>query len=143
MIDCTSHNPDCKYFELIIQYKELWLPICLFVLLFILLFIELHNIKSIYSWISRIIRRYNQIYNLDFFHSEMNVKQTYIENIDYFRTVWCKYSYDTKGVKMHTKFIAKFLRELGSPFGCQVGDNIWDCAKSASSFKLKAYFIHV
>ena len=30
---------------------------------------------------------------------------------------------------MHTKFLAKFLLELGEPLGAMKGDNIWDSAK--------------
>ena len=39
---------------------------------------------------------------------------------------------------MHTKYLAHFLLELGEPFGAQSGDNVWDAAKTASGFQLKA-----
>jgi len=39
---------------------------------------------------------------------------------------------------MHTKYLAHFLLELGEPLGGLEGDNIWDAAKSASNFKIKA-----
>ena len=70
---------------------------------------------------------------------ERKKEQIYIENIDKFRTLWSKYSFETNGRKMHTKYLARFLLELGSPFGCEKGDNIWDSAKNASNFRLKAY----
>ncbi|CAD8084110.1 unnamed protein product [Paramecium sonneborni] len=73
-----------------------------------------------------------------FFHSQNSVLQTYIENIDPFRTVWCKYSSETKGMQMHSKHLANFLLELGPPLGSAIGDNIWDAAKSASNFKIRA-----
>ena len=52
-----------------------------------------------------------------FFDSQDSPLETYVEHIDKFRTVWCKYSYDTRGVKMHTKYLANFLLELGDPLG--------------------------
>jgi len=73
-----------------------------------------------------------------FYNSQNNVIQTYIENIDKFRTIWCKYSFDTKGVKIHTSTLAHFLLDLGEPLGSIKGDNIWDVAKSASNFRIKA-----
>lgn len=69
-----------------------------------------------------------------FYAIHNSVIETYIENIDKFRNVWCKFSFEKKGVKMHTKFLAKFLLLLGEPLGSQDGDNIWDAAKNASSF---------
>jgi hypothetical protein len=40
---------------------------------------------------------------------------------------------------MHIKFLAKFLLDVGEPLGGKKNDNIWDVAKLASSFKIKAY----
>lgn len=57
----------------------------------------------------------------------------YVENIDDIKTVWCKYTADTKGVKMHIKFLSKFLLDIGQPFGGRPGDNLWDVAKMASA----------
>lgn len=39
---------------------------------------------------------------------------------------------------MHSKHLAHFLLELGPPLGSAQDDNIWDAAKSASNFKIKA-----
>lgn len=39
---------------------------------------------------------------------------------------------------MHSKYLANFLLELGPPLGAAIGDNIWDAAKSASNFKIRA-----
>ena len=39
---------------------------------------------------------------------------------------------------MHTRFIARFLLDLGEPLGALNGDNIWDTAKSASNFRIRA-----
>jgi hypothetical protein len=41
---------------------------------------------------------------------------------------------------MHTKFLAHFLLEVGEPLGSSKGDNIWDAARSASNFHIKAYY---
>lgn len=38
---------------------------------------------------------------------------------------------------MHSKYLAKFLLDLGPPLGSDIGDNIWDSAKHSSNFKLK------
>ncbi len=38
---------------------------------------------------------------------------------------------------MHSKYLAKFLLDLGPPLGSDKGDNVWDCAKNSSNFKLK------
>lgn len=39
---------------------------------------------------------------------------------------------------MHSKHLANFLLELGPPLGSQSGDNIWDAAKNAANFKIRA-----
>lgn len=52
-----------------------------------------------------------------FYAIHNSVIETYIESIDKFRTVWCKFSYEKRGTKMHTKFLAKFLLQLGEPLG--------------------------
>lgn len=39
---------------------------------------------------------------------------------------------------MHTRFIARFLLDLKEPLGALNGDNIWDAAKSASNFRIRA-----
>lgn len=41
---------------------------------------------------------------------------------------------------MHTRFLVRFLLELGEPLGCKIGDNVWDSAKNAFNFKIRAYF---
>lgn len=43
---------------------------------------------------------------------------------------------------MHTRFIARFLLDLGEPLGALSGDNIWDAAKSASNFRIRAYLFY-
>lgn len=37
---------------------------------------------------------------------------------------------------MHTKFLARFLLDIGLPLGCGRYDNVWDAAKLASYFRL-------
>ena len=39
---------------------------------------------------------------------------------------------------MHTRFLARFLIDLGPPLGADIGDNIWDASKSASNFRIIA-----
>ena len=52
-----------------------------------------------------------------FYAIHNSVIETYIENIDKFRSIWCKFTYEKRGYKMHTKFLAKFLLQLGEPLG--------------------------
>lgn len=52
-----------------------------------------------------------------FYAIHNSVLETYIENIDKFRTVWCKFTYEKRGAKMHIRFLAKFLLQLGEPLG--------------------------
>ena len=40
---------------------------------------------------------------------------------------------------MHTRHLANFLIDVGEPLGGVKDSNIWDVAKLASSFKIKAY----
>lgn len=49
----------------------------------------------------------------NFFDGNDDPIETYVEHIDHIRNVWCKYSYDTKGKQIHTKYLAKFLLDLG------------------------------
>ena len=39
---------------------------------------------------------------------------------------------------MHIRFIANFLLEIDEPLGNNREDNIWDAARKAVSFRLKA-----
>ncbi|CAK80287.1 unnamed protein product (macronuclear) [Paramecium tetraurelia] len=73
-----------------------------------------------------------------FFSTTTNVIQTFVENIDHFCNCWCRYTYDTKGLKMHTRYIGRFLLDLNQPLGAQKGDNIWDAAKDAFNFRIRA-----
>ena len=61
----------------------------------------------------------------------------YVENIDHIKSVWCKYTAETRGAKMHIKFLAQFLIDIGEPFGAKEDQNIWDIAKLASSYKIR------
>ncbi|CAK56635.1 unnamed protein product (macronuclear) [Paramecium tetraurelia] len=72
-----------------------------------------------------------------FFQLQASPIQSYVENIDKIKTIWCKYSSDTQGQTMHYKFLCKFLLDIGKPFGGGEEENLWDVAKIASSFKLK------
>ncbi|CAD8190379.1 unnamed protein product [Paramecium pentaurelia] len=75
-----------------------------------------------------------------FYDTSSSCVETYVETIDTFRNLWCKYSEEFQGTKIQTKYLAHFLLELGEPLGAQKGDNIWDAAKHASEFELKKDF---
>ncbi|CAD8120846.1 unnamed protein product [Paramecium sonneborni] len=72
-----------------------------------------------------------------FFQIQDSPIQSYVENIDKIKTIWCKYSSETQGQTMHYKFLCKFLLDIGKPLGGGEEENLWDVAKIASSFKLK------
>ncbi|CAD8187083.1 unnamed protein product [Paramecium octaurelia] len=72
-----------------------------------------------------------------FFQLQDSPIQSYVENIDKIKTIWCKYSSETQGQTMHYKFLCKFLLDIGKPLGGGEEENLWDVAKIASSFKLK------
>ena len=62
--------------------------------------------------------------------------QTYVENVDKIKTIWCKYSSETQGQAMHYKFLCRFLMDIGKPLGGGKDENLWDVGKFASAFKL-------
>ncbi|CAK57129.1 unnamed protein product (macronuclear) [Paramecium tetraurelia] len=101
--------------------------------IFFYTFVLISNFVAFNLFITALVDQFEK-----FFNSQNSVLQTYIENIDPFRTTWCKYSTETKGAQMHSRYLAHFLLELGPPLGSAPGDNIWDAAKSASNFKIKA-----
>ncbi|CAD8056227.1 unnamed protein product [Paramecium sonneborni] len=76
-----------------------------------------------------------------FYDTSSSCLETYVETIDKFRTLWCKYTEEFEGTKMQTKYLGHFLLDLEEPLGAQKGDNIWDAAKKASSFELKKDFV--
>ncbi|CAD8059210.1 unnamed protein product [Paramecium sonneborni] len=76
-----------------------------------------------------------------FYDTSSSCLETYVETIDKFRTLWCKYTEEFEGTKMQTKYLGQFLLDLQEPLGAQKGDNIWDAAKKASSFELKKDFV--
>ena len=53
----------------------------------------------------------------EFFDDSINPLECFIEQIDNFRTVWCKYSLLNEGQSIHKKDLAKFLLDLGEPLG--------------------------
>ncbi|CAD8144212.1 unnamed protein product [Paramecium pentaurelia] len=75
-----------------------------------------------------------------FYDTSSSCLETYVETIDKFRTLWCKYTEEFQGTKMQTKYLGHFLLDLEEPLGAQKGDNIWDAAKKASSYELKKDF---
>ncbi|CAD8144325.1 unnamed protein product [Paramecium octaurelia] len=75
-----------------------------------------------------------------FYDTSSSCLETYVETIDKFRTLWCKYTEEFQGTKMQTKYLGHFLLDLEEPLGALKGDNIWDAAKKASSFELKKDF---
>ncbi|CAD8206266.1 unnamed protein product [Paramecium pentaurelia] len=128
MIDVSERNQYCTT-ETSNQCGVKWIYANIFFYTFVLI----SNFVAFNLFITALVDQFEK-----FFNSQNSVLQTYIENIDPFRTTWCKYSTETKGAQMHSKHLAHFLLELGPPLGSAQDDNIWDAAKSASNFKIKA-----
>ncbi|CAD8124288.1 unnamed protein product [Paramecium sonneborni] len=128
MIDVSEHNEFCTP-ETPNFCGVKWIYANIFFYTFVLI----SNFVAFNLFITALVDQFEK-----FFNSQNSVLQTYIENIDPFRTTWCKYSTETKGAQMHSKHLAHFLLELGPPLGSANDDNIWDAAKSASNFKIKA-----
>ncbi|CAD8125781.1 unnamed protein product [Paramecium sonneborni] len=63
--------------------------------------------------------------------------QTYVENVDNIKTIWCKYTTQTQGQTMHYKFLGKFLMDIRLPLGVDSDSNLWDACKLSSKFKLQ------
>ncbi|CAD8119651.1 unnamed protein product [Paramecium sonneborni] len=128
MIDVSEHNQYCTS-ETQIFCGVKWIYANIYFYTFVLI----SNFVAFNLFITALVDQFEK-----FFNSQNSVLQTYIENIDPFRTTWCKYSTETKGAQMHSKHLAHFLLELGPPLGSAIHDNIWDAAKNASNFKIKA-----
>ncbi|CAD8172436.1 unnamed protein product [Paramecium pentaurelia] len=125
LIDCSTQNYFCKSDPN--QCGSSWsLPFFLSYYLF-------SNIIIMNLFVLALVDQFE-----NFFNASTNAIQTFVENVDHFCNVWCKYTYDTKGTKMHTRFIARFLLDLHEPLGALEGDNVWDAAKSASNFRIRA-----
>ncbi|CAD8094810.1 unnamed protein product [Paramecium sonneborni] len=125
LIDCSTQNYYCKNDSN--QCGSSWaLPFFLSYYLF-------SNIIIMNLFVLALVDQFE-----NFFNASTNAIQTFVENIDHFCNVWCKYTYDTKGTKMHTRFIARFLLDLKEPLGALQGDNVWDAAKSASNFRIRS-----
>ncbi|CAD8091567.1 unnamed protein product [Paramecium primaurelia] len=124
MTDTMQHNPLCledpKYCGSVnSQY-------------FFFLFMLLSNYVLLNLFVLGLIEQFEQ-----FFQLQNSLIQTYVENVDKIKTVWCKYSSETQGQAMNYKFLCKFLLDIGKPLGGSKEENLWDVAKLASSFKLK------
>ncbi|CAD8096268.1 unnamed protein product [Paramecium sonneborni] len=124
MTDTMQHNPLClhdpKYCGSVNnQY-------------FFFLFMLLSNYVLLNLFVLGLIEQFEQ-----FFQLQNSLIQTYVENVDKIKTVWCKYSSETQGQAMNYKFLCKFLLDIGKPLGGGKEENLWDVAKLASSFKLQ------
>lgn len=127
LADCSSYNPYCS--EDPSQCGQPWIVS----VIYFFTFIVVSNYTLLNLFVFALVDEFERFYD-----SQNNVIETYIENIDKFRNIWCKYSEEFKGTKMHSKFICHFLLDLGEPLGSLKGDNIWDAAKHVTNFSLKA-----
>ncbi|CAD8075491.1 unnamed protein product [Paramecium primaurelia] len=125
IIDCSGSNMYCL--EDIQQCGSGW------AYLYFLSYYLLSNIIVMNLFVLALVDQFES-----FFSTTTNVIQTFVENIDHFCNCWCRYTYDTKGLKMHTRYIGRFLLDLNQPLGAQKGDNIWDAAKDAFHFRIRA-----
>ncbi|CAD8196993.1 unnamed protein product [Paramecium pentaurelia] len=124
MTDTMHHNPLCwedpKYCGTF--YSQIYFFLFMFFSTYVLLTLFLLSLVEQFE---------------SFFQLQNSPIQTYVENIDKIKTIWCKYSSETQGQTMHYKFLCRFLLDIGKPLGGSKDENLWDVAKIASSFKLK------
>ncbi|CAD8123231.1 unnamed protein product [Paramecium sonneborni] len=124
MTDTMHHNPNCSEDP---QYCG-----STYSQIYFFLFMLLSNYVFLNLFVLGLIEQFES-----FFQVQNSIIQTYVENEDRIKTIWCKYSPETQGKAMHYKFLCRFLMDLGSPLGRGKEENLWDAAKQASAFKLK------
>lgn len=100
MTDCMKYNPFCKEDD---KYCGSWVTPFYFIS-----FMLLSNNVLLNLFILSLIEQFE-----NFFNVQNSCIQTYIENIDKIKTVWCKFSSENSGGMMHTKFLARFLLDIG------------------------------
>ncbi|CAD8208793.1 unnamed protein product [Paramecium pentaurelia] len=124
MTDTMHHNPNCSTDSSYCgsTYNQIYF----------FLFMLLSNYVFLNLFVLGLIEQFES-----FFQVQNSIIQTYVENEDRIKTIWCKYSPETQGKAMHYKFLCRFLLDLGSPLGRGKEENLWDAAKQASAFKLK------
>ncbi|CAD8209125.1 unnamed protein product [Paramecium pentaurelia] len=124
MTDTMHHNPNCSTDSSYCgsTYSQIYF----------FLFMLLSNYVFLNLFVLGLIEQFES-----FFQVQNSIIQTYVENEDRIKTIWCKYSPETQGKAMHYKFLCRFLLDLGSPLGRGKEENLWDAAKQASAFKLK------
>ncbi|CAK82706.1 unnamed protein product (macronuclear) [Paramecium tetraurelia] len=124
MTDTMHHNPNCTNDSTYCgsTYSQIYF----------FLFMLLSNYVFLNLFVLGLIEQFES-----FFQVQNSIIQTYVENEDRIKTIWCKYSPETQGKAMHYKFLCRFLMDLGAPLGRGKEENLWDAAKQASAFKLK------
>ncbi|CAD8125822.1 unnamed protein product [Paramecium sonneborni] len=124
MTDTMHHNPNCSQDSSYCgsTYSQIYF----------FLFMLLSNYVFLNLFVLGLIEQFES-----FFQVQNSIIQTYVENEDRIKTIWCKYSPETQGKAMHYKFLCRFLLDLGAPLGRGKEENLWDAAKQASAFKLK------
>ncbi|CAD8104211.1 unnamed protein product [Paramecium primaurelia] len=124
MTDTMFYNPYCVEDE--IYCGSIYNQIYFF------LFMLLSNYVLLNLFVLGLVEQFEQ-----FFMLQNSMIQTYVENVDKIKTIWCKYSSETQGQAMHYKFLCRFLMDIGKPLGGGKDENLWDVGKLASSFKLQ------
>ncbi|CAD8121632.1 unnamed protein product [Paramecium sonneborni] len=124
MTDTIFYNPYCDENE--IYCGSIYNQIYFF------LFMLLSNYVLLNLFVLGLVEQFEQ-----FFMLQNSMIQTYVENMDKIKTIWCKYSSETQGQAMHYKFLCRFLMDIGKPLGGGKDENLWDVGKLASSFKLQ------
>ncbi|CAD8111377.1 unnamed protein product [Paramecium primaurelia] len=124
MTDTMQHNPLCQEDP---QYCGSTAN-----QLYFILFMLLSNYVLLNLFVLGLIEQFEQ-----FFQMQNSQIQTYVENVDNIKTIWCKYTTQTQGQTMHYKFLGKFLMDIGLPLGVDQDSNLWDACKLSSKFKLQ------
>ncbi|CAD8110743.1 unnamed protein product [Paramecium primaurelia] len=124
MTDTMFYNPYCVEDD---QYCG-----SIYNQIYFFLFMLLSNYVLLNLFVLGLVEQFEQ-----FFMLQNSMIQTYVENVDKIKTIWCKYSSETQGQAMHYKFLCRFLLDIGKPLGGGNDENLWDVGKLASSFKIQ------
>ncbi|CAD8111921.1 unnamed protein product [Paramecium sonneborni] len=124
MTDTIFYNPYCSEDE---QYCG-----SIYNQIYFFLFMLLSNYVLLNLFVLGLVEQFEQ-----FFMLQNSMIQTYVENVDKIKTIWCKYSSETQGQAMHYKFLCRFLLDIGKPLGGGIDENLWDVGKLASSFQIQ------
>ncbi|CAD8106039.1 unnamed protein product [Paramecium primaurelia] len=122
MNDCMHHNPYCSE-----DPKYCGSP---YAQIYFISFMLISNYTFLNLFVLAMIEQFEF-----FFNNQDSILQTYVENIDWFRKTWFKFS-SQNGQVLNIRYLPHLLIEIKEPLGCKPYDNIWDAANLSLKFNL-------